>query len=49
MVVVVKNLLASAGNPRDLGLIPGLGTSLGVGNGNPFPYTYLENSMDRGA
>ena len=49
MVVVVKNLLANAGNPRDLGLIPGLGTSPSVGNGNPFPYTYLENSMDRGA
>ena len=21
----------------------------GVGNGNPFQYSYLENSMDRGA
>ena len=31
------------------GSIPGLGSSLGVGNGNPLQYTCLENSMDRGA
>ena len=43
---VVKNLLANAG---DAGLIPGLGRSPGVGNGNPLQYSCLENPMDRGA
>ena len=28
---------------------PGLGRSLGEGNGNPLQYSCLENSMDRGA
>ena len=46
---VVKNLPANAGDARDSGLIPGLGRSLGVGNGNPLQYSWLENSMDRGA
>ena len=32
----------------DAGLIPGLGRSLGEGNGNPLEYSCLENSMDRG-
>ena len=36
-------------NAGDPGLIPGLGRSTGVGNGNPFQYSCLENSMDRGA
>ena len=31
----------------DLVLIPGLGTSLGEGNGNPLQYSCLENSMGR--
>ena len=39
----------SACNAGDLGSIPGLGRSPGEGNGNPFQYSYLENSMDRGA
>ena len=43
---MVKNLLASAGV---VGLIPGLGISPGVGNGNPLQYSCLENPMDRGA
>ena len=30
----VKHLSASAGDARDMGLIPGLGTSSGVGNGS---------------
>ena len=30
----------------DLGLIPGLGRSLGEGNGYPFQYSGQENSMD---
>ena len=32
---VVKNLPANAGDTRDAGLIPGLGRSPGIGNGNP--------------
>ena len=36
-------------NMEDLGLIPGLGSSLGEGNGNPLQYSSLENPMDRGA
>ena len=36
-------------NARDLGSIPGLGRSLGEGNGYQFQYFCLENSMDRGA
>ena len=35
VVLVVKNLPASAGDIRDVDLIPGLGRSPGVGNGNP--------------
>ena len=36
-------------NAEDLGSIPGLGKSLGEGNGNPLQYLCLENPMDRGA
>ena len=39
----------SACNARDLGLIPGSGSSSGGGNGNPLQYSWLENPMDRGA
>ena len=38
---VIKNLSASAGNS---GSLPGLGRSLGEGNGNPLQYSCLENS-----
>ena len=38
----------SACNVGDLGLIPGSGTSPGEGNGNPLPYSCLENHMVRG-
>ena len=31
------------------GSIPGLGRSPGEGHGNPLQYSYLENTMDRGA
>ena len=34
---------------RDMVLIPGWGRSLGEGNDNPLQYSFLENSMDRGA
>ena len=46
---MVKNLLASAGDARDEGLISGSGGSLGEGNGNSIQYYCLENSMDRKA
>ena len=36
----------SACNEADLGLIPGLGRSLGEGKGYPLQYSGLENSMD---
>ena len=45
---VIKNPLANAGEIRDVGLIPGLGRSPGEEIGNPFQYSCLENSMDRG-
>ena len=37
----------SACDAGDQGLIPGLGSSSGEGNGNALPYCCLENSMDR--
>ena len=40
---MVKNLPANAG---DLDSIPGLGRSLGEGNGNPVQYSCLWKSMD---
>ena len=46
---VVKNQPARAGDTRDSGLIPNLGRSPGVGNGNALQYSCLENPMDRGA
>ena len=46
---VVKNPPANAGDTRDMGLIPGLERSPGVGNGNLLQYSCLENSMGRGA
>ena len=47
---MIKNLPANAEDARDEDLIPGSGRSLGVGNGNPFQYSFLEkNSMERGA
>ena len=39
----------SACNTGDLGAIPGLGRSPGVGNGNTLQYPCLENPMDREA
>ena len=43
---MVKSLTASAG---DLGSISGSERSPGEGNGNLLQYSYLGNSMDRGA
>ena len=45
---MVKNLPASAGDIRDMGLIPGSGRSPGGGHGNPLQYSCLEDRMDRG-
>ena len=39
----------SACNAGDLGSIPGSGRSPAGGHDNPFQYSCLENSMDRGA
>ena len=43
---MIKNLPANAGDP---GSIPGLGRFPREGNGYPFQYSCLKNSMDRGA
>ena len=46
VVLVVKNLPDNAG---DLGSIPGLERSPGVGKDDPLHYSCLENPIDRGA
>jgi len=46
---VVKNLPDSVGEAREKSLLLRSGRSPGVGNGNPLPYSCLENPMDRGA
>ena len=40
---MIKNLPASAGDVRDVGLIPGSGIYPGRGYGNPLQYSCLEN------
>ena len=47
VVLVVKNSPAKAGDIEDVGSIPGLGRSPGVGPGNPLQYC-LVNLLDRG-
>ena len=42
MALEAKNLLAIAGDLKDMGSITGSGRSPGGGNGNPL-YSYLEN------
>ena len=49
MVLVVKNLLANAGDVRDTDSIPGLERYPGEGHDNPLQYSCLENPMDREA
>ena len=46
---LVKNQSANTRELRDAGSIPGLGRSPRGGNGNPLQYSFLENSMGRGA
>ena len=48
-VLVVKNLLANAGDIRDAGLIPVSGRSPEGRLGNPLQYSCLENPRDRGS
>ena len=45
---VVRNPPANIGDPRDASSIPGSGRSPGGGKGNPFQYSCLKTSMDRG-
>ena len=46
---VVKNPPANVGDARNVGSVPGWKRSPGGGTGNPLQYSYLEDSMDRGA
>ena len=48
-MLVVKNLPANARDVKDSGSIPGSERSPGGRHGNPGQYSYLENSVDRGA
>ena len=43
VTLVVKNLLANAGDLRDMGSIHGSGRSPGGGHGNPLQYYCLAN------
>ena len=49
MVLVVKNLPATAGDIRNAGSILRLGRCPGGGHGDPLQYSCLENPIDRGA
>ena len=49
MAQMVKSPPANGGDAGDMGLVPGLGRSLGGGHGNPLQYSCLENTTDRGA
>ena len=49
VALVVKNLLANAGDVRDADLIPESERSPGGGHGSPLQYSSLENPMNRGA
>ena len=46
---MVENLPVNPGDARDMGTVPGLGRSPGVGNGSPLQYSCLGNPVDRGA
>ena len=46
---MVKNLLVSAGDIRNVASIPGSRRSPGEGNGNPLQHSCLENHVDREA
>ena len=46
--LVVKYLLTSAGDIRDMGSVSGSGRFPGEGHGNRLQYSCLENLIDRG-
>ena len=46
---MVKNPPTNAEDVKDAGSILGLERSPGVENGNPLQYSWLKNSVDRGA
>ena len=46
MASLVKESVCNAGDARDAGLIPGLESSPGEGNGNPLQYSCLRNPTD---
>ena len=46
---VVKNLPTKAGDAREVGSIPSLGRSPGVGNSNPLQYSCLGNPIHKEA
>ena len=45
----MAQMVKTACNAGDSGLIPGWGRSPGEGHGNPFQYSCLENAMERRA
>ena len=45
----MKNLPTNTGDARDMGFNPGLGRFPGGGNGNLLQFSYLKNSLERGA
>ena len=49
LVLVVKDLPASAVDVRDVGSVPESGRSPGGGHGSSLQYSCLEDPMDRGA
>jgi len=49
VALVANNLPANVGDVRNLGLIPRLRRSLGVGHGNLLQYPGLENPVDKRA
>ena len=49
VALVVKNLPSKTGDTRNTGLIPGMGSFSGEGNGNPLQYSCLGNPMGGGA
>ena len=49
VALLVKNLPANAGDLRDSGSVPELGSSPGGKHSNPLQYSCLENLTGRGA
>ena len=47
VALVVNNLPVKARDARDMGLIPRLGRSPGVGKGHPLQYSCLKNTIDQ--